>query len=284
MITAIIAKEEVTRHILRRFNLKASKGLGQNFLISPEIVENILAAAEITAQDNILEVGPGIGTLTQAMGMKGAKVTAVELDERLLAVLAQTLSDAGDIKVVHGDILKVDIAELMDNKPFKLVANLPYYITTPIILKLLESNLPVERLVTMVQKEVAERMVAKPGGRDYGALSVAVQYRSQASMAFVVPSNSFIPEPKVQSAVVVCKLLDKPAVSVISEKIFFRVVQASFSQRRKMLSNCLKNIGVDSDFVKKWLTAADIDGSRRAETLSLQEFADLANTFVVNRQ
>lgn len=278
-MSAIIAQKHVTQHILKAFNIRAKKGLGQNFLVNTDIVNGIVEIAEVKAQEPILEVGPGIGTLTQALAMAGACVTAVELDQRLLPILEKTLEGSGDVQIVHGDILQVDINELMQGKTFKVVANLPYYITTPIILKLLESKLPVERLVTMVQKEVAERMAAKPGGREYGALSIAVQYYAEVSIPLFVPSNSFIPEPKVDSAIVLCKLRDKPPVEVNSKKMFFQVVKAAFSQRRKMLSNCLKTMGVSSEFVQTWMECAGIDGKRRPETLSLQEFALLANVF-----
>lgn len=276
---AIIAEKHVTQHILRAFNIRAKKGLGQNFLINPEIVNGIVSVADIKPGEPVLEVGPGIGTLTQALGLAGAKVTAVELDQSLLPILDKTLEGAGDVRVIHGDILQVDINELMQGQSFKVAANLPYYITTPIIMKLLESKLPIERLVTMVQKEVAERMAAQPGGREYGALSIAVQYYAEVSIPLIVPANSFIPEPKVESAVVLCKLRDKPPVEVVSEKLFFQVVRAAFSQRRKMLSNCLKTMGVNSEFVQLWMQQAGIDGKRRPETLSLQEFAMLANVF-----
>ena len=217
MEPAIIAQKNVTQHILRVFNIRANKNLGQNFLVSPEVVAQIVAAADIQPQEPVLEIGPGIGTLTQALGLAQAKVTAVELDQKLLPILAKTLEGAGDITVVHGDILQVDIETLMQGASFKAVANLPYYITTPIILKLLESRLPIERLVTMVQKEVAERMVAAPASKAYGALSIAVQYRCEVSMPVVVPAESFIPAPKVESAVVVCKLRQAPPVQVVSE-------------------------------------------------------------------
>ena len=276
---AIIAQKEVTQHILRTFNIRANKSLGQNFLISPEVVRLIVEAAEITPDEPVLEIGPGIGTLTQGLALAGAKVTAIELDKRLLPILDKTLEGAGQVQVIHGDILQTDIKALMQGQSFKVAANLPYYITTPIVLKLLEEDLPIERLVTMVQKEVAERMVASSGGKDYGALSIAVQYHAEVSLAFVVPANCFMPAPNVQSAVVVCKKRTQPIVEVVSEKLFFRVVKAAFSQRRKMLSNCLKNMGVDSQFVENWLQTAAIDGKRRAETLSLQEFALLTNSF-----
>ena len=275
----IIAQREVTQHILKTFNIRANKSLGQNFLVSPEVVDQIVAVAEIKPNEEVLEIGPGIGTLTQALALAGAKVTAVELDQRLLPVLEKTLEGAGQVQVVHADILKTNIKELMQAESFKVVANLPYYITTPIVLKLLEESLPIECIVTMVQKEVAERMVASPGGKQYGTLSIAVQYYAETSLAFVVPANCFMPAPNVQSAVIVCKKRSKPAVDVVSEKLFFRVIKAAFSQRRKMLSNCLKNMGVDGTFVEQWLQKTAIDGKRRAETLSLSEYALLTNSF-----
>ncbi len=276
---AIIAEKNVTQHILRAFNIKANKSLGQNFLINPEVVNRIIEVAEIQEGDRVLEIGPGIGTLTQALAMAGADVTAVELDAKLPAVLAKTLEGAGKVRIVQGDILEQNIIELMNGEPFKVVANLPYYITTPIIMKLLESDLPIERLVTMVQKEVAERMEASPGGKEYGALSIGVQVRCDVSIPIVVPANSFLPAPKVDSAVVMCKLLAQPPVDIVDEGLFFRVVRAAFSQRRKMLSNCLKTMGLNSEQVQAWLTRAGVDGKRRAETLSLQEYADLTANF-----
>ncbi len=276
----VIARREVTAHILKKFNLRAKKKLGQNFLINEQVVNDIAAAAELTADDLVLEIGPGIGTLTQALAETGAEVVAVELDTSLLPVLATTLEGYDNVRVVNNDVLKVDIRELLDNRSFKLAANLPYYITTPIIFALLEQDLPVERLVVMVQKEVAERMVATPGGKEYGALSVAMQYYTEPSLSFIVPPTSFIPAPAVDSAVVVCKKRVVPPVQV-DEKLFFRVIKAAFSVRRKMLNNSLKNMGVDGAAVKAWLARAGVDGTRRAETLSLEEFASLANTWIV---
>lgn len=277
----IIASPNVTQHILNRFKLRADKKLGQNFLIDHTVVQRIVEAAELSDKDTVLEVGPGIGTLTQGLAESKAEVVAVELDKRLLPVLDTTLAGYDNVRIVNGDILKVDIMDEVGHKDFKCCANLPYYITTPIIFALLEKRLPMERLVAMVQKEVAERMAAKPGGRDYGALSVAIQYYTVPEIAFIVPPESFIPAPNVDSAVIVCKRREKPAVAVEDEALFFRVVKAAFSLRRKMLNNSLKNMGINSTECAAWLARAGVDGKRRAETLSLEEFASLANTFKV---
>lgn len=275
----IIASPQVTQHILNRFKLRADKKLGQNFLIDENVVRQIVAAAELSEADTVLEVGPGIGTLTQGLAESKANVVAVELDTRLLPVLATTLEGYDNVRVVHGDILKVNIMEEVGAPSFKVCANLPYYITTPIIFALLEKRLPMERLVAMVQKEVAERMAAQPGGKEYGALSVAIQYYTEPEIAFIVPPASFIPAPAVESAVIVCKRRSKPPVEVCDEALFFRVVKAAFSLRRKMLSNSLKNMGIKGEQVAKWLELAGVDGKRRAETLSLEDFAKLTNSF-----
>ena len=275
----IIASPQVTQHILNRFKLRADKKLGQNFLIDENVVRQIVAVAELSEVDTVLEVGPGIGTLTQGLAESKARVVAVELDTRLLPVLATTLNGYDNVRVVHGDILKVNIMEEVGAPSFKVCANLPYYITTPIIFALLEKRLPMERLVAMVQKEVAERMAAQPGGKEYGALSVAIQYYTEPKIAFIVPPTSFIPAPAVDSAVIVCKRREKPPVEVCDEGLFFRVVKAAFSLRRKMLSNSLKNMGIKSEQVAKWLELAGVDGKRRAETLSLEDFAKLTNSF-----
>lgn len=275
----IIASPQVTNHILHRFKLRADKKLGQNFLIDETVVRRIIEAAELTPEDTVLEVGPGIGTLTQGLAESGADVVAVELDKRLLPVLDVTLEGYDNVRIVNGDILQVDIMEQVQKPDFKCCANLPYYITTPIIFAILEKRLPMERLVVMVQKEVAERMAAKPGSKDYGALSVAIQYFTEPEIAFIVPPSSFIPAPSVDSAVIVCKRRSTPPVEVCDENLFFRVVKAAFSLRRKMLSNSLKNMGIKGEQVSKWLELAGVDGKRRAETLSLEDFAALTNTF-----
>ena len=277
MLESIIASPEVVHYICKRFDIKMSKKLGQNFLIKRGIVDEIVHAAELTPGEPVLEVGPGIGTLTQGLAQSGADVTAIELDRRLLAVLDTTLASYDNVRIIHGDVLKLDVPSIMNHKPFKVVANLPYYITTPIIMSLLESKLPIERLVVMVQKEVALRMVAKPGTKDYGALSVAVQYYTEPDIVLDVPPKSFLPAPAVTSSVIRCVLRDKPPVDVIDEKLFFRVVKAGFAQRRKTFSNTMKTTGLSKDRIEELLAKANIDGQRRGETFTLQEFADVAN-------
>ena len=279
MLESVIASPEVVHYICKRFDIKMSKKLGQNFLIKRGIVDEIVHAAELTPGEPVLEVGPGIGTLTQGLAQSGADVTAIELDRRLLEVLDTTLASYDNVRIVHGDVLKLDVPTIMNHKPFKVVANLPYYITTPIIMSLLESKLPIERLVVMVQKEVALRMVAKPGTKDYGALSVAVQYYTEPDIVLDVPPKSFLPAPAVTSSVIRCVLRDKPPVDVIDEKLFFRVVKAGFAQRRKTFSNTMKTTGLTRDRIEELLVKANIDGQRRGETFTLQEFADVANAW-----
>lgn len=279
MLESVIASPEVVHYICKRFDIKMSKNLGQNFLIKRGIVDEIVHAAELTVGEPVLEVGPGIGTLTQGLAQSGADVTAIELDHRLLEVLDTTLASYDNVRIIHGDVLKLDVPTIMNHKPFKVVANLPYYITTPIIMSLLESKLPIERLVVMVQKEVALRMIAKPGTKDYGALSVAVQYYTEPDIVLDVPPKSFLPAPAVTSSVIRCVLRDKPPVDVIDEKLFFRVVKAGFAQRRKTFSNTMKTTGLTRDRIEELLAKANIDGQRRGETFTLQEFADVANAW-----
>ena len=279
MLESVIASPEVVHYICKRFDIKMSKKLGQNFLIKRGIVDEIVHAAELTPGEPVLEVGPGIGTLTQGLAQSGADVTAIELDRRLLEVLDTTLASYDNVRIVHGDVLKLDVPTIMNHKPFKVVANLPYYITTPIIMSLLESKLPIERLVVMVQKEVALRMVAKPGTKDYGALSVAVQYYTEPDIVLDVPPKSFLPAPAVTSSVIRCVLRDKPPVDVIDEKLFFRVVKAGFAQRRKTFANTMRTTGLSKDRIEELLAKANIDGQRRGETFTLQEFADVANAW-----
>ena len=279
MLESVIASPEVVHYICKRLDIKMSKKLGQNFLIKRGIVDEIVHAAELTVGEPVLEVGPGIGTLTQGLAQSGVDVTAIELDRRLLEVLDTTLASYDNVRIIHGDVLKLDVPTIMNHKPFKVVANLPYYITTPIIMSLLESKLPIERLVVMVQKEVALRMIAKPGTKDYGALSVAVQYYTEPDIVLDVPPKSFLPAPAVTSSVIRCVLRDKPPVDVIDEKLFFRVVKAGFAQRRKTFSNTMKTTGLTRDRIEELLAKANIDGQRRGETFTLQEFADVANAW-----
>lgn len=273
----IIADKKVTKYILQRFDLHMSKRLGQNFLIDAGIVQGIVDAADIQPGDKVLEIGPGIGTLTQALCEAKADVTCVELDKRLPEILSHTLEAYDNVRIIQGDILKVNISEIMGSGPFKVVANLPYYITTPIIMALLEKHLPITDIVVMVQKEVAQRMAANPGSKTYGALSVAVQYYTIPKIALYVPPRSFMPPPEVDSVVVNCKVRPQPAVDLIDEKMFFRVVKAAFGQRRKTLNNALKSMGVDKNTIADILTRAGIEPSRRGETLTMEEFAAISN-------
>ena len=280
---ATLGNPKNTIEILQKYHFNFQKKFGQNFLIDTGVLESIIEAAQIGPEDFVLEIGPGIGTMTQYLCEAAREVVAVEIDTNLIPILSDTLSGYTNVEVLNADILKVDIRKLArehnEGRPIKVVANLPYYITTPIIFALLEKRLPMERLVAMVQKEVAERMAAQPGGKDYGALSVAIQYYTEPEIAFIVPPTSFIPAPAVDSAVIVCKRREKPPVEVCDEALFFRVVKAAFSLRRKMLSNSLKNMGIKSEQVAKWLELAGVDGKRRAETLSLEDFAKLTNSF-----
>ena len=278
-----IASREVTTHILKAFGLRMSKKLGQNFLIDARIVQGIVDAAEIQPGDRVLEIGPGLGTLTQGLAEAGADVTAVELDKKLPAVLKETLKAYDNVRIVPGDILKVNIPEIMGEGPFKVAANLPYYITTPILMTLLERHLPITQMVTMVQKEVAERMTARPGSRIYGALSVAVQYYTEPEIVLDVPPRSFIPAPEVMSVVVSCRVRKEPAVKVSDEKLFFRVVKAAVGQRRKTLMNALKVGGFPKEAVRDALETSGIDPTRRGETLTLAEFGRLADAFAAQK-
>ena len=284
MTRPYLGNPKYTIEVLQKYNFAFQKRFGQNFLIDTHVLEKIIEASKITKDDFVLEIGPGIGTMTQYLAEAAREVVAVEIDKTLIPILENdTLKDWDNVTVINEDILKVDIAALAQEKnggkPIKVVANLPYYITTPIIFNLLEQRLPMERLVAMVQKEVAERMVAKPGGKDYGALSVSIQYYTEPEIAFIVPPESFIPAPNVDSAVIVCKRRTVPPVEVCDEKLFFKVVKAAFSVRRKMLSNALKNMGISSVQAAAWLERAGIDPKRRGETLSLADFASLTNCF-----
>lgn len=274
MLHPQIANVSATRHILKKFDLRASKRLGQNFLIDSEVVREIVAAAEILPGEEVLEIGPGIGTLTQGLLEAGAKVTAVELDKKLPAVLAETLEGYENFNLVQGDILKINLSELMP-KNFKVVANLPYYITTQILLTLLEKKLPITKVVTMVQREVAERMTAAPGSKIYGALSVAVQFRADVKVAFDVSPEKFLPRPEVTSSVVVCDIRNFHE-KVSDEDFFIKVVRAGFGQRRKTVLNSLIGAGFSREIILKSLAQAEINFERRAETLSIEEFIKLA--------
>ncbi len=275
----------VTASLLRQYGLHPRKNFGQNFLTDEVVLERIVAAAGVETGDLVLEVGPGLGTVTQALAERAGKVVAVEIDRDLVAALSVILSPCSNVTVVEGDILAVDLAALLQEADpegrwqRKMVGNLPYYITTPIIFRLIESNLGFRVLVVMVQKEVAERITAAPGGKEYGALSVAVQYRAVPEVVTVVPRTAFMPSPQVDSAVLRLTVRERPPVEVNDEATFFRVVRAAFGHRRKTISNALvhSDLGLAKEEVQRRLEQAGIEPQRRGETLSLVEFAGLAN-------
>lgn len=278
-----VATPGKTKEILKRFDLKAKKSLGQNFLIDLNILGKIVSAAELDGTKGALEIGPGIGALTQQLAKQAGRVVAVEIDQRMLPVLEETLGGYDNAEVVHADVLKLDLAELFRSKfaglsGVSVVANLPYYVTTPIVMKLLEERLPLENIVVMVQKEVAERMAARPGTKDYGSLTVAVQYYCEPEVVTIVPHTVFVPQPNVDSAVIRLKVRKEPPVEVGDERMYFEVVQASFAQRRKTITNNLLSRFFTKETKPQLETAlqeAGIDPSRRGETLSLGEFAKL---------
>ncbi|RJX36785.1 16S rRNA (adenine(1518)-N(6)/adenine(1519)-N(6))-dimethyltransferase RsmA [Paenibacillus pinisoli] len=272
-----------TKEIIAKHGFSFKKSLGQNFLIDGNVLSKIVAAAELDEHKGALEIGPGIGSLTQKLAETAGKVTAVEIDQRLIPILADVLADRPEVTVVHGDVLKLDLKELFETQfadcnGVSVVANLPYYVTTPILMKLLEERLPLQHIVVMIQKEVAERMAAKPGGKEYGSLSVAVQYYCVPQLVCTVPHTVFIPQPNVDSAVIKLTVRDTPAVDVPDEEYFFRVVQASFAQRRKTLANNLTAfVGKERrEEMTAMLNRIGIDPGRRGETLSLDEFAELS--------
>lgn len=273
-----------TKEIISKYGFRFSKSLGQNFLIDGNIITKICEGAEITEQDGVIEVGPGIGTLTQQLSKYAKKVVAIELDTKLLPILEETLEGIDNVQVINNDILKVDIEKLIEDEfeglDVKVVANLPYYITTPIIMKLLESRLNIKSISVMIQKEVAMRMNANPGGKDYGALSVAVQYYSDPKIIANVPSSVFIPKPNVDSAVIKLDIYKKPPVEVLDEKLMFKVVKSAFGQRRKTILNALSGgyLDLDKETIKKVLEIAEIDPQKRGEVLSIEDFAHISDT------
>lgn len=273
-----------TIEILKKYNFSFQKKFGQNFLIDTRVLDKIIAAADITKDDYVLEIGPGIGTMTQYLAAAAGKVTAVEIDKALIPILADTLKDYDNVNIVNQDILKMDIQKLVDEenggKPVKVVANLPYYITTPIIMGLFESHVPIESITVMVQKEVADRMQVGPGTKDYGALSLAVQYYAQPYIVANVPPNCFMPRPKVGSAVIRLTVHREPPVRVEDEKLMFRMIRASFNQRRKTLANGLKNsaeLDLPREIVEESIEELGKGPGVRGETLTLEDFALLSN-------
>lgn len=284
MKTPTLGNPQNTIEILQKYNFNFQKKFGQNFLIDEHVLDKIIRAAEITKDDYVLEIGPGIGTMTQYLACAAREVTAVEIDRALIPILEDTLKEYDNVSIINEDILKVDIAALAKEKnggrPIKVVANLPYYITTPIIMGLFESHVPLESITVMVQKEVADRMQVGPGTKDYGALSLAVQYYAEPYIVANVPPNCFMPRPAVGSAVIRLTRHQKPPVEVMDEKLMFRLIRASFNQRRKTLANGLKNSG-ELNLSKEVITAVieklGKGSSVRGEALDLEEFARLTN-------
>lgn len=279
-----LSNPQKTIEIIQKYEFAFQKKFGQNFLIDGHVLNKILAAADITKNDFVLEIGPGIGTMTQYLAEAAGHVCAVEIDKLLIPILEETLAGYSNVEILNEDILKVDIAALVEKKnggkPIKVVANLPYYITTPIIMGLLEGHVPVESITVMVQKEVAQRMQAQPGSKDYGALSLAVQYYCEPYIAANVPPNCFMPRPKVGSAVIRLKTFEKPPVNTSNEVLMFRLIRASFNQRRKTLVNGLNN-SPELDFSKDEITGAleklGVSPNVRGEVLTLRQFARLAD-------
>lgn len=281
-----LSNPQKTIEIIQKYGFDFQKKFGQNFLIDPRVLDKIIAAAMITKDDFVLEIGPGIGTMTQYLAEAAREVTAVEIDRNLIPILSETLSEYENVTVLNQDVLKTDIAAIAQERnggrPIKVVANLPYYITTPIIMGLFESRVPIDSITVMVQKEVAQRMQAQPGTKDYGALSLAVQYYAEPYIAANVPPNCFIPRPNVGSAVIRLKTYENPPVKVQDEALLFRLIRASFNQRRKTLVNGLKNCA-ELPFSKEQILAAfeetGLAENIRGEALTLAQFAQLSDAF-----
>ena len=273
-----------TIEVLQKYHFNFQKKFGQNFLIDTHVLEKIIAAADVTKDDFVLEIGPGIGTMTQYLCEHARAVAAVEIDKNLIPILGDTLGAYDNVEIINQDILKVDIKKLAEEKnggrPIKVVANLPYYITTPIIMGLFESHVPIDSITVMVQKEVADRMQVRPGTKDYGALSLAVQYYAEPKIVAIVPPNCFMPRPKVGSAVIRLTRHKEPPVQVEDEKLMFRIIRASFNQRRKTLANGLKNSGeltLSKEVIEESITELGVPVTIRGEALSLAQFAELSN-------
>ena len=286
MAVPYLGNSKNTIEVLRKYDFVFQKKFGQNFLIDSHVLDKIVSAAGITKDDFILEIGPGIGTMTQYLAASARKVFAVEIDKALIPILEDTLKEFDNVQVINQDILKVDIKKLAeehnDGKPIKVVANLPYYITTPIIMGLFESQVPIDSITVMVQKEVADRMKVGPGTKDYGALSLAVQYYAEPYIVANVPPNCFMPRPKVGSAVIRLTRHEKPPVEVADEKLMFRLIRASFNQRRKTLANGLNNspeLSYSKEEIQQTIEKCGFKAGIRGEALTLEDFAKLANAF-----
>ena len=279
-----LVNPQKTIEVIQKNEFAFQKRFGQNFLVDARVLDKIIQSAGVTKADCVLEVGPGIGTMTQALSEAARQVVAVEIDDHLIPILQETLKECPNVKVIHGDILKTDVKAIADEYnegcPLHVIANLPYYITTPIIMGLFESGVPLKSITIMVQKEVADRMKAEPGTKDYGALSLAVQYYAEPYLAANVPPNCFIPRPNVGSAVIRLTRHEQPPVQVADEKLMFRLIRAAFNQRRKTLANSLNNspeLFFPKEQIQEAIAALDVSPSVRGEALSLEQFAQLAN-------
>lgn len=279
-----LSSPQKTIEVIQKYQFDFQKKFGQNFLIDARVLEKIMDAADITKEDFVLEIGPGIGTMTQYLAERAREVLAVEIDKNLIPILSETLSEYDNVSILNADILKTDLKKIAEEKnggrSFKVVANLPYYITTPIIMGLFESHVPVENVTVMVQKEVADRMQAGPGTKDYGALSLAVQYYAEPYIAANVPPNCFMPRPKVGSAVIRLTKHKTPPVQVTNEKLLFQLIRASFNQRRKTLQNGIKNfsgLNFSKEEVAEALEQMGVSPTIRGEALTLEQFAQLSN-------
>ncbi|WP_068675848.1 16S rRNA (adenine(1518)-N(6)/adenine(1519)-N(6))-dimethyltransferase RsmA [Oceanobacillus sp. Castelsardo] len=287
-----IATPSRTKEILNKYKFTFKKSLGQNFLVDVNILKNIVRHAGINKDSGAIEIGPGIGALTEQLAIHADKVVAFEIDQRLLPILKDTLGDYSNINLIHQDILEANVKEVIEenfaqNQPVHVVANLPYYITTPILMKLVRDKLPVSSITVMIQKEVAERMAAKPNTKSYGSLTIALQYYTSAEVVMIVPKTVFMPQPNVDSAILKLEMREKPPVHVEDEDFFFELVKSSFAQRRKTLQNNLKSYfkdKYDKDMITDILQQSGIDAKRRGESLSIEEFAHLANTFTKSLQ
>ncbi len=278
-----IAHPSRTAEILKKHHFTFKKSLGQNFLIDSNILRKIVEAAGLTAEAGAIEIGPGIGSLTEMLARHAKRVVAIEIDQRLLPILADNLATYDNIQVIHGDVLQQDMHQIIqehfsDIEQLHVVANLPYYVTTPILMKLLEERLPIASITVMIQKEVAERIAAKPGGKEYGSLSVAAQYYAEVHYCMTVPKSVFMPKPNVDSAVIRLAIRTQPPVHVADEELFFRVIRSSFTQRRKTIYNNLRAAFADANLDwQKLLSEVEIDPVRRGETLSIGDFGRLTN-------
>ena len=274
---------EETEFLLNKYKLRANKSLGQNFLINEQIIDDIVNVSNVTADDVIIEIGPGLGSLTAKLADNAKKVIAIELDENMINILGERFSLYKNVEIIHADVLKVDLNKLIDGEGnVKVVANLPYYITTPIVMKLLEENLKINSITVMVQKEVGERFCATPGGKEYGAITVSINYYTSPKIVLDVPKENFNPVPEVDSCVVKLDLKNEH-IELKDEKLFFRLIKTTFSQRRKNIGNSLIGIGISKQEVKEMLEELNLDVNLRAENLSIDQYAKIANYIAKDR-